>query len=66
MSLSSSICTEQCRARVECLTCKKPKAPIGRSVAPAMAGDLCNDDCPGYRNYPTPGHLWPDEDINAD
>jgi hypothetical protein len=26
-----------------------------------MCGSLCDDDCPGYREDPQPGHLWPGE-----
>ncbi len=54
-------CTAKCEATQVCEHCGRRKAPIGRSVAPAMAGDLCDNDCPGYRREPWPGHLWPGE-----
>jgi hypothetical protein len=44
-----------------CATCRLRKAPVGRSVAPAMAGSMCDYDCPGYREDPTPCDLWPGE-----
>jgi hypothetical protein len=59
------ICVEACRKRVKCLTCKRIKAPIGRDVAPAMAGDMCDQECGGYYEEPTAGHLWPDEPIGT-
>lgn len=54
-------CSEACRAPVQCVRCHRTKAPRGRSVAPAMAGDLCTQDCPGYALAPSAGHLWPKE-----
>ena len=44
---------------VECAGCGQRKAPIGRSVPLAMY--LCDCDCPGYRQDPYPGSLWPGE-----
>ena len=44
---------------VECTVCGQRKAPIGRSVPLAMY--LCDRDCPGYRQEPYPGSLWPGE-----
>ena len=46
---------------VKCETCDKYKAPIGRSVAIAMAGSYCDDECTGYRDEPHPGWLFPGE-----
>jgi hypothetical protein len=54
-------CTAACEATQICGRCRRRKAPRGRSVAPAMAGGLCDIDCPGYREEPEPGHLWPGE-----
>lgn len=44
---------------VECSTCYLRKAPIGRSVPLGMA--LCDHECPGYREPPHAGSLWPRE-----
>lgn len=44
-----------------CGKCGRRKAPVGRSVAPAIAGDLCDDECQGYRQDPKPCDLWPGE-----
>lgn len=46
---------------IECTTCRRTKAPRGRSVAPATSGSLCDDTCAGYRNDPKPSDLWPGE-----
>lgn len=46
---------------VYCLTCGKRKKPIGRDAAPAIANSLCDQDCPGWREEPYPGDLWPGE-----
>ena len=59
-------CTEACVATQICTRCKRRKAPRGRSVAPAMAGGLCDYDCAGYYEEPRPGHLWPNEREPAD
>lgn len=56
-----SACTEACRAVVDCVTCGKRKAPVGRSVPLACAGGYCDFECPGYRSEPKPPHLWPSE-----
>lgn len=61
MTPTCPICTSSCWEPVECTVCHRTKAPIGRSVAPAMAGGLCDEDCPGYRQEPAAGHLWPNE-----
>jgi hypothetical protein len=44
-----------------CSTCKLRKKPIGRSAPDVMANSLCDDECPGYREAPSPGDLWPRE-----
>jgi hypothetical protein len=44
---------------VTCAVCGQRKAPIGRSVPLGMY--LCDRDCPGYREPPRPGSLWPGE-----
>lgn len=52
-------CTIDCEAVVECTTCGRRKAPIGRSCPPEAY--YCDADCPGYGRDPVPGHLWPGE-----
>ena len=44
---------------VVCTVCGFTKKPIGRS-APFNAY-YCEDECPGYRQEPRPGSLWPGE-----
>lgn len=56
-----SECTAQCWTEVECYTCRRHKAPRGRSVPMAAAGGYCDTDCSGYRESPAPGHMWPCE-----
>lgn len=46
---------------VKCLTCGNFKAPVGRSIAPAMGGSYCADECAGYRDDPYSGWLFPGE-----
>jgi hypothetical protein len=46
---------------VYCAACGLRKKPVGRSAPLAMANGLCDDDCPGYREEPKPGDLWPGE-----
>ncbi len=46
-------------AAVECTVCHRTKQPRGRSAP--MALRLCDSDCPGYRQGPFPGDLWPGE-----
>ena len=46
---------------VECRVCGLRKKPIGRSAPLAMGNGLCDHDCPGYREEPYPGDLWPGE-----
>lgn len=46
---------------VECQTCKRTKAPRGRSAPDALYGSLCNSECVGYWGNPMPGDLWPRE-----
>ncbi len=57
-------CTENCRREVTCDKCGRTKAPRGRAIPVAMAGGLCDPDCPDYYNEPRPGHLWPREDFD--
>lgn len=45
--------------RVRCAVCAMTKKPIGRSEPMGMR--FCDDDCPGYREEPYPGSLWPGE-----
>ncbi len=53
-------CTEKCRAQVDCKSCGKRKAPIGRSIP--LGCDYCNSvECDDYRADPYPPHLWPGE-----
>lgn len=54
-------CTIECERAPDCATCRKRKKPVGRSAPMEMANALCDSDCPGYREEPTPGHLWPGE-----
>lgn len=44
-----------------CTSCHRRKNPIGRSAAPEMANGLCDLECAGYRQDPTPCDLWPGE-----
>lgn len=53
--------TEDVGVAVNCTVCGMRKKPIGRSAAMEMAASLCDDDCPGYREEPYPGQLWPGE-----
>ena len=46
---------------VDCAVCGMRKKPIGRSAPLEMANSLCDGDCPGYRQDPYPGQLWPGE-----
>lgn len=46
---------------IECVVCGLRKKPIGRSAPLEMANSLCDDECPGYRQEPYPGSLWPGE-----
>jgi len=54
-------CTEACEAMPECSVCRMRKKPLGRSAPLEMANSLCDHECPGYRQDPKPGHLWPGE-----
>ena len=54
-------CTELCERMPACSTCHRSKVPHGRDVAAAAHGSYCDSDCPGYRDEPTSGHLWPGE-----
>lgn len=55
----SAPCRTGCRPL--CAGCGRTKVPVGRSVAPAMAGSVCDYDCPNYHDDPTPCDLWPGE-----
>lgn len=54
-------CTEACEAAPDCAVCRKRKGPAGRSVPMETANGYCDWDCPGYREEPGAGHLWPGE-----
>ncbi len=54
-------CDDECEAAPECHVCHMRKPPLGRDVAAEMANGMCDRDCPGYREDPQPGHLWPGE-----
>ncbi len=45
-----------------CTFCDKEKSPRGRSVPAAMAGGLCDYECPGYLFEPAPDCRWPGEE----
>jgi hypothetical protein len=47
---------------VDCTICGRCKAPRGRDIAPAQAGDLCSWECPGYDLEPRASTLWPGEE----
>lgn len=49
--------------QVECVVCHRTKAPLGRSVALAMAGSRCDSDCEGYYLAPQPDCRWPGERV---
>lgn len=53
-------CTIDCERQPVCLACARRKAPLGRDLVDP-AGYCTADDCDGYRDVPTPGHLWPGE-----
>lgn len=46
---------------VDCKTCGKRKAPRGRSLPMMTARDYCTWECPGYKDLPHPGDLFPGE-----
>ncbi len=45
----------------QCETCRRTKAPLGRSVPLEMYGSMCDRGCPGYSDGPKPDQLWPGE-----
>lgn len=45
--------------RVEGATCGHMKQPTGRSAA--LGSRYCDWECPGYRQEPRVGSLWPGE-----
>jgi len=46
-----------------CTVCGRRKKPIGRG---AIDYWLCDSDCEGYTQEPTPCDLWPDEVRDGD
>ena len=44
---------------VRCVVCGGMKKPIGRSGP--LEASYCTDECPGYRQAPYVGSLWPNE-----
>lgn len=53
--------TEDVGVSVTCTVCGMRKKPVGRSAPMDMANSLCDYDCPGYKQDPKPGQLWPGE-----
>ena len=51
--------TERVGVLVTCATCGDMKKPIGRSGP--LGSSYCDDYCPGYRQPPYVGSLWPGE-----
>ena len=54
-------CTEECSKPATCTVCKRRKSPLGRSMPAEMWGNMCDDECSGYRLGASPPHLWPGE-----
>jgi hypothetical protein len=54
----TEVCTTWCERTVHCTVCHRSKRPVGRD---SMDNGLCDRDCFGYLQEPTPGHLWPGE-----
>lgn len=52
-------CIAECEAMPECSTCHRTKKPTGRDAP--ISSSYCDSDCPGSRDEPKPGHLWPGE-----
>lgn len=46
---------------VKCCTCGRSKSPRGRSLPPEISMSYCGSACPGYRDAPLPGDLFPGE-----
>jgi len=46
-----------------CTVCGRRKKPVGRD---SMDNGLCDYDCEGYMQEPTPCDLWPDEVRDGD
>jgi hypothetical protein len=57
-----SDCTLACEFAPQCRTCGRIKKPRGRD---SMDNGRCDSDCPGYKEDPAPGHLWPGEIARA-
>lgn len=53
------VCTEGCKPK--CSQCLRIKKPVGRSAPIGLHFLLCEDECKGYREEPTPCDLWPGE-----
>lgn len=48
---------------VTCESCFRPKSPIGRDVASAVASEFCHSTkCEGYYESPKPSSLFPGEE----
>lgn len=60
-SVSKQLRSDYFGYRVTCLTCKRTKVPIGRSVPMEYARAMCDDQCPGFRKKPLPSNLFPNE-----
>ena len=59
--MSETAKREMVGVAVECTVCGLRKKPVGRSAPMEMANSLCDHECPGYRQDPKPGELWPGE-----
>ncbi len=61
--VGSEMETKHCIVGCEpvCTVCGLRKTPIGRSAPLVMANSLCDRDCEGYTQEPTPCDLWPGE-----
>lgn len=54
-------CSASCAEMPECVVCHRTKAPVGRDPGVVAANGYCAHECPGHREAPHPGHLWPSE-----
>lgn len=59
--MGCKVCDRVGGPRVYCTTCRMPKKPWGRSAPLEGSPVYCDSDCPGYREEPHPGELWPGE-----
>lgn len=46
---------------VYCQSCKRKKAPHGRSISAVTIDSWCTNECDGYGEFPKPGCLFPRE-----